>query len=97
MTTPSKFALGARVRVRTDNPKHHNRTPRFTRGKIGTIARQHGPMPLPEDLGYGRVGGESVPIYRVHFRQADLWPDYTGPDGDIVSADLHEHWLEPAP
>lgn len=96
MTASSKFAVGARVRVRTDDPKHHNRTPRFTRGKVGTVVRQHGPMPLPEDLAYGRRDGASVPVYRVEFRRRDLWPGDAGPDGDIVSADLHEHWLEPA-
>lgn len=97
MSAQSKFALGARVRVRSDDPPHHHRTPRFTRGQVGTVARQHGVMPLPEDLAYGRTSGQGVPIYRVHFRQKDIWPDYAGPDGDIVSADLHEHWLEPAP
>ena len=33
-------------------------------------------------------------LYRVQFRQADLWPGYAGGPNDSVVADLYEHWLE---
>ena len=95
MTAP-RFAVGRRVRVRTDDPALQNRTPRFVRGKVGVVERDQGAMPLPENLAYGRTGQAVEPVYRVRFRQRDLWPDYQGPEGDSVAADLHEHWLEPA-
>jgi hypothetical protein len=31
----------------------------------------------------------------VRFGQRELWPDYAGPEGDTLVADLYEHWLEP--
>jgi nitrile hydratase len=36
------------------------------------------------------------PLYRVRFRQADVWPDYAGPAEDCVEVEIYEHWLEPA-
>ena len=35
-------------------------------------------------------------LYRVRFRQADIWPDYAGPPADSVEVEIYEHWLEPA-
>ena len=42
----------------------------------------------------GHVRPERL-LYKVGFRQADLWSDYEGPDDDRLYADVYEHWLEP--
>ena len=49
----------------------------------------------PEELAYGRDGKPEIPLYRVQFRQTDLWPDYKGEKHDTAVADIFEHWLEP--
>jgi hypothetical protein len=50
--------------------------------------------PNPEHLAYGRLDHPPVPLYRVQFRQADLWPDYRGQPQDTALVDIFEHWLE---
>jgi nitrile hydratase len=50
--------------------------------------------PNPEHLAYGRLGHPPVPLYRVRFRQPELWPDYRGNAQDTVVVDIFEHWLE---
>lgn len=90
------YAPGDRVRVTRTNPPGHRRTPFYIRGKTGTIERVCGDFPNPEELAYGFDGLPRRPLYRVRFRQKDVWPDYAGPDGDTVDVDIYEHWLQPA-
>ncbi len=49
----------------------------------------------PEDLAYGLSGLPERPLYKVGFRQVDLWQDYEGPADDRLYADVYEQWLEP--
>jgi nitrile hydratase len=35
-------------------------------------------------------------LYRVRFAQKEVWPEYRGPDCDIIEMEIFEHWLEPA-
>ena len=35
-------------------------------------------------------------LYRVRFAQKDVWPEYHGPERDIIEMEIFEHWLEPA-
>jgi len=90
----ARFPPGAVVRVVARFPPGHVRTPWFLRGRAGAVAELVGSFGNPEDLAYGRPG-KPVPLYRVRFRQADLWPDYAGPPADTLVADISEHWLEP--
>lgn len=92
----ASFAVGAAVRVRVAYPTGHCRTPSYCRGKTGVIERVCGEFRNPEQLAYGRDGLPKQPLYRVRFRQAELWPGYAGPAGDNVEIELYEHWLEPA-
>ena len=94
MTRP--FAIGQRVRVRRAYPPGHVRAPYFTRGKTGVVDAVAGDYHNPEDLAYGRYDGAVLPLYRVLFRQTDLWPGYDGPAGDTAIVDVYENWLEPA-
>jgi nitrile hydratase len=36
------------------------------------------------------------PLYRVRFKQKDVWPGYRGADADVVEIEVYQHWLEPA-
>ena len=91
MTEP--FVLGDVVRVAAVNPPGHRRTPFYIRGKQGVIERVCGEFSNPEELGYGFAGLPKRRLYRVRFRQKDLWADYDGPVGDTVDVDVYEHWL----
>lgn len=91
-----RFAVGAPVRVKALFPPGHCRAPFYTRGRAGTVLAVADHQPDPEALAYGRAGTPPLPVYRVAFRRAELWPDEPGHAGDRVVVDLHEPWLEPA-
>ena len=90
------FSTGDRVRVARVNPPGHRRTPFYVRGKEGVIERACGEFLNPEELGYGFGGTPRKKLYRVRFRQVDLWPAYAGSVEDTVDVDIYEHWLSPA-
>ena len=89
-----EFKPGDRVRVRKAYPLGHIRTPYYIRGMSGTIERICGAFPNPEELAQMRDGLPAKPLYRVRFRQKDVWPDYRGPDADVVEIEIYEKWLE---
>ncbi|HZB93363.1 MAG TPA: SH3-like domain-containing protein [Stellaceae bacterium] len=91
-----RFAPGARVRVRRADPPGHLRAPWYIRGQSGEIERLCGAFPNPEELAYNRPGLPAQPLYRVRFRQRELWPDYAGPAQDTIEVEIYQHWLEPA-
>ena len=96
MSAAPRFARGARVTVRRADPPGHIRTPWYIRGKIGEIERLCGAFPNPEELAYNRPGTPPQPLYRVRFRQRELWPDYRGAPEDTIDVEIYQHWLEPA-
>jgi nitrile hydratase len=91
-----QFASGDRVTVRRAYPPAHIRTPFYVRGQTGVVERVLDAFPNPEELAYGRSGLPKVRLYRVRFRQVDLWPNYTGGQEDTVDVEIYQHWLEPA-
>ena len=94
-----RFAVGDRVRVRAHyppTPPSHIRTPHYIRGVEGEIERICGTFGNPEELAFGRRYGDRPVLYRVRFRQDDVWSDYTGPPGDRIEIEIYEFWLEPA-
>ena len=90
----SRYREGDRVLVRAQFQPGHIRAPYYTRGHTGVIVQITGPFPNAEERAYGRTGAPE-PLYRVRFRQHDLWPDYAGGANDTLVADIYEHWLEP--
>lgn len=92
----ARFAPGDQVQVRQAHPPGHLRTPNYIRGKAGVVERICGSFPNPEELAFGRDGEPARPLYRVRFRQREIWPDYAGPAEDCVEVEIYEHWLEPA-
>jgi hypothetical protein len=55
-----------------------------------------GAFPNPEELAYGFDGEPKRVLYRVRFRQKEVWSGYEGPDLDWVEMELYEYWLKPA-
>ncbi|MFQ5757722.1 MAG: SH3-like domain-containing protein [Acidiferrobacterales bacterium] len=91
----ARFTPGDPVAVESRYPTGHCRTPYYVRGKTGVIERICGQFPNPEDLAYGRAGLPRQALYRVRFRQTEIWPDYAGARADSVDIEIFEHWLRP--
>ena len=91
----ARFAPGDAVRVRNVEKEGHDRTPGYTKGKPGRVAEVLGAFPNPEGLAYGGDGLPEMPLYKVGFRQADLWEGYGGSPEDALFIDIYEHWLHP--
>ena len=89
------YEPGDRVRVLPSEKPGHVRTPDYLKGKDGWVEALIGAFPNPEDLAYGLSGLPQRNLYKVGFRQADLWDGYEGPAGDHLYVDVYEHWLEP--
>ena len=92
----AQFRVGDRVRVVKAYPLGHVRTPFYIRGCTGEIERLCGSFPNPEELAQMRDGLPALPLYRVRFRQQDVWPDYRGSPKDVVEVEIYQHWLEKA-
>ncbi len=89
-----RFAAGDRVRARNINPEGHTRLPRYVRGHVGTIERDHGAHVFPDSN--ARFAGEAPQtLYTVRFGARELWGEAANPV-DQVSLDLWEDYLEPA-
>lgn len=88
------FAGGETVRVLDLEKSGHVRTPKYVRGRTGRIVRLLGEFKNPEDLAYGEYDGPEKELYRVLFRQSDLWESYEGNPEDTLVIDIYEHWLE---
>lgn len=83
-----RFSLGDRVRVISQRDGGNPRTPHYLRERIGVITESHGIIVNPLDHHF-----PYPPLYSVAFRVEDL----AGPSGpDLVVADIHDEWLEPA-
>ena len=91
-----RFNVGDRVRVKRSFPPGHRRTPYYIRGKHGVVERVCGAFPNPEELAYGFDGEPKRVLYRVRFRQKDVWRDYGGPEQDGIELEIYEHWMEKA-
>lgn len=88
MSVEERFAPGDRVRVLTERVGGNPRTPTYAKGRTGVVTARHGIIDNPLDHHH-----PYPPLYSVEFRVEDL----TGPaGGDLVVADLHDEWLEPA-
>lgn len=91
-----RYAIGETVTVRRMFPLGHIRTPRYIMGKTGEVCHAVSEFPNPEELAYGRNGLPKKMLYRVRFRQGDIWPGYSGNAADTLEIELYDHWLMPA-
>ena len=87
------FDIGTKVKVVKSSAPGHRRTPGYIRGRVGTIERICGAFPNPEELAYGFDGLPERVLYRVAFKQIDVWPEYIGSPEDLIEMVIFEHWL----
>lgn len=91
---PARFAVGATVAVRPDNPPTHTRTPRYMRGRRGQVRALRGRSVPPEDRVADDLTAAAQQIYSVRFEAVELWGEQGGSQAPVL-ADLWERWLEP--
>jgi nitrile hydratase len=88
-----RFAPGTIVRGKNMHPTGHTRLPRYVRGRLGTIERDHGSHVFPDSR--ARNEGENPqPLYTVRFTARELWGDAANP-ADSVHLELWEDYLDP--
>ena len=92
----SRFQAGDAVAVRVAYPPGHIRTPYYIRGKRGMVERICGEFANPEELALMRSGLPPRTLYRVRFKQKEVWPDYAGSANDVLEVEIFEHWLDAA-
>ena len=91
----ARFKAGDRVRAKNIHPTGHTRLPRYARGKLGTIARDHGVHVFPDSNAHFR-GEKPQHLYSVRFAARELWGGEAS-RRDAVFIDLWDDHLEPAP
>ena len=82
------YKPGDKVKVRKTYPLGHIRTPFYIRGHAGVIERYCGMFGNPEELAQQRSGEPKQPLYRVCFRQKDVWPEYQGNAEDVLEVEI---------
>jgi nitrile hydratase len=89
-----QFEVGQHVRARNINPTGHTRLPRYARGKMGTIARDHGVYTFPDSNAHFQ-GEKRQHVYSVRFVARELWGEQASPL-DSIYLDLWDDYLEHA-
>jgi nitrile hydratase subunit beta len=91
---PARFKAGDLVRARNIHPATHTRLPRYVRGHVGVVERDHGCHVFPDSAAI-EAGENPQWLYTVVFDSTELW----GADADPtvkISIDAFEPYLEPA-
>ena len=86
------FKVGQRVRARNINPAGHTRLPRYARGKIGIVTRDHGVYVFPDTNAHAQ-GEKRQHVYSVQFAARELWGDQASAR-DSVSLDMWDDYLD---
>jgi nitrile hydratase subunit beta len=89
-----RFQTGQHVRARNIHPVGHTRLPRYARGKLGMIERDHGVFVFP-DTNARFLGEKPQHLYSVRFAARDLWGEQATPH-DSVYINLWDDHLEAA-
>ncbi len=88
------FRVGERVRARNMHPIGHTRLPRYARGKVGVITRDHGVYIFPDTNAHFQ-GEKRQHVYSVRFTARELWGARASPR-DSVHIDMWDDYLERA-
>jgi len=88
-----RFAIGDRVRVRSDHVAGHVRMPGYIRGKTGVVVGESPAYPFPDAHAHG-VEAQDEPTYDVRFQATDLWPNSAEPA--LVHVGVFQSYLERA-
>lgn len=97
----ARYAVGQAVVVRSETAgslvrwrKPHLRTPGYVFGCHGIVESLEGVFGDPEFLAFRGGGGQRKEhLYRVSFKQADLWPEAATASNDRVVVEVYEPWL----
>jgi nitrile hydratase beta subunit len=89
-----RFRAGDRVRARNMHPVGHTRLPRYARGRLGVIDRDHGVFVFP-DTNARFLGEKPQHVYSVRFAARELWGQQASPR-DSVYIDMWDDYLDPA-
>ncbi|HKO08890.1 MAG TPA: nitrile hydratase subunit beta [Alphaproteobacteria bacterium] len=90
----ASFKAGDKVRARNIHPIGHTRLPRYARGRLGTIARDHGVYVFPDSRAHF-LGENPQHLYSVRFAARELWGEAASPR-DSTYLDLWDDYLERA-
>ena len=88
----ARFTVGQRVRARNIHPTGHTRLPRYARGKLGAIYRDHGVYVFP-DTDADSLGEKPQHLYSVRFAARELWGEQAS-GRDAVYIDMWDDYLE---
>ena len=88
----ARFTVGQQVRARNIHPTGHTRLPRYARGKVGTIHRDHGVHVFPDTNAHS-LGENPQRLYSVRFAGRELWGEQAS-ERDAVYIDMWEGYLE---
>jgi nitrile hydratase len=91
---PAKFKPGDRVRAKNVHPLTHTRLPRYVRGHVGVVERDHGCHVFPDTAAMD-LGENPQWLYTVVFDGVELWGSNGDPTAKI-SIEAFEPYLEPA-
>ena len=87
-----RFRAGDKVVVRTLNPEHHTRLPRYARGKRGIVELDHGVFVFPDTAAH-KQGEKPQHVYSVRFTARELWGPQA-PERDTLRLDLWDDYLD---
>ena len=86
--------MGDQVRARNIHPKGHTRIPRYVRGRLGVIGRDHGVFIFP-DTNAVFAGKSPQHLYSVCFTAREIWGT-KAVVADKVYVDMWDEYLEPS-
>ena len=89
-----RYHMGDQVRARNVHPKGHTRIPRYVRGRLGVIDRDHGVFIFP-DTNAVFAGKRPQHLYSVCFTAREIWGTKAVVT-DKVYVDLWDEYLEPS-
>jgi len=87
-----KFCVGDPIRVRNIHPEGHTRVPRYVRGKIGVVDKDHGVFIFP-DTNAVFEGKSPQHLYSIRFEAGELWGAKAVAQ-DKVYVDMWDDYLE---
>src|SRR5439155_2377453 len=90
----ARFEVGQRVRARNINPTGHTRLPRYARGKVGVVVRDHGVFVFP-DTNAEFLGEKPQHVYSVRFAARELWGEHASAR-DFIHLDMWDDYLDRA-
>jgi nitrile hydratase beta subunit len=88
----ARFTVGQPVRACNLHPTGHTRLPRYARGKVGTIHRDHGVHVFPDTNAHS-LGENPQHLYSVRFAARELWGDEAS-ERDAVYIDMWEGYIQ---